>query len=94
VTSGWQNSDLIIVAARPGMGKTSFTLALARNASFDHRMPIAIFSLEMASQQLVNRLMSLEAEIEGTKMRNGKLTDDEWAKLHRVIENMAEVYLY
>lgn len=94
VTSGWQNSDLIIVAARPGMGKTSFTLALARNASFDHRMPIAIFSLEMASQQLVTRLMSLEAEIEGTKMRNGKLTDDEWAKLHRVIENMAEVPIY
>jgi replicative DNA helicase len=94
VTSGWQPSDLIIVAARPGMGKTSFTLALARNAAFDHNMPIAIFSLEMASQQLVTRLLSLEAEIEGTKMRNGRLDDGEWKTLHKAIERMSEVPIY
>ncbi len=94
LTSGWQSSDLIIVAARPGMGKTSFTLALARNAAFDHNMPIAIFSLEMASQQLVTRLMSLEAEIEGSKMRSGRLDQAEWAKMHTVIERMSEVPIY
>ncbi len=94
VTSGWQSSDLIIVAARPGMGKTSFTLALARNAAFDHNMPIAIFSLEMASQQLVNRLLSMESEIEGTKMRNGRLDEAEWARLHKSIERMSDVPIY
>jgi replicative DNA helicase len=94
VTSGWQPSDLIIVAARPGMGKTSFVLALARNAAFDHNMPIAIFSLEMASQQLVTRLLSMESEIEGTKMRNGRLEPQEWAKMHQTIERMSEVPIY
>lgn len=94
VTSGWQPSDLIILAARPGMGKTSFVLGLARNAAFDHNMPVAIFSLEMASQQLVTRLLSLEAEIEGTKMRNGRLEPQEWTKMHQVIERMADVPIY
>ncbi len=94
VTSGWQPSDLIIVAARPGMGKTSFVLALARNAAFDHNMPIAIFSLEMASQQLVTRLLSMESEIEGTKMRNGRLDPQEWTKMHQTIERMSEVPIY
>ena len=94
VTSGWQPSDLIIVAARPGMGKTSFVLALARNAAFDHNMPIAIFSLEMASQQLVTRLLSMESEIEGTKMRNGRLEPQEWTKMHQTIERMSEVPIY
>ena len=94
VTSGWQPSDLIIIAARPGMGKTSFVLSLARNAAFDHNMPIAIFSLEMASQQLVTRLLSLEAEIEGTKMRNGRLDEGEWKTLHKAIERMSDVPIY
>ena len=94
LTSGWQPSDLIIVAARPGMGKTAFTLAMARNAAFDHKMPIAIFSLEMASQQLVTRLLSLEAEIEGGKMRNGRLEPEEWSKLHQAIEKMSDVPIY
>ena len=94
VTSGWQPSDLIIVAARPGMGKTSFVLALARNAAFDHNMPIAIFSLEMASQQLVTRLLSMESEIEGKKMRNGRLDPQEWTKMHQTIERMSEVPIY
>lgn len=94
ITSGWQPSDLIIVAARPGMGKTSFVLALARNAAFDHNLPIAIFSLEMASQQLVTRLLSMESEIEGTKMRNGRLEPQEWTKMHQIIERMAEVPIY
>ncbi|RMG78363.1 MAG: replicative DNA helicase, partial [Bacteroidetes bacterium] len=71
LTSGLQPSDMIIVAARPGMGKTSFVLALARNAAMSFQKPVAFFSLEMSNVQLVQRLISLEAEISGSKMRNG-----------------------
>ncbi len=94
LTSGWQSSDLIIVAARPGMGKTSFTLALAKNAATDFNRPVALFSLEMSSVQLVQRLVSLEAEISGSKMRNGNLEDYEWQQLHTAIEKMSEVPIF
>ncbi len=94
LTSGWQGSDLIIVAARPGMGKTSFTLALAKNAAMDFQKPVALFSLEMSNVQLVQRLISLEAEIPGTKMRNGNLEDYEWQQLHSAIEKMSEVPIF
>ena len=63
VTSGWQKSDLIVVAARPGMGKTAFVLSMARNASVEFKKPIAFFSLEMSSIQLTNRLIAAETEI-------------------------------
>ena len=69
VTAGWQRSDLIIVAARPGMGKTAFVLSLARNAAIDFKRPVAFFSLEMSSVQLVNRLVSGEAEIPADKLK-------------------------
>ncbi|MFQ5446844.1 MAG: replicative DNA helicase [Saprospiraceae bacterium] len=94
ITSGWQPSDLIIVAARPGMGKTSFILALARNAAVDFQKPIAIFSLEMSSTQLVQRLISMESEISSQKLRTGKLEEYEWQQLHSTIERMSEVPLY
>ena len=94
LTSGWQPSDLIIVAARPGMGKTSFTLALARNAAVDFDKPIAVFSLEMSNVQLVQRLISMEAEISGSKLRNGQLEDYEWQQLQSAIEKMSEVPIY
>ncbi len=94
LTSGWQSSDLIIVAARPGMGKTSFTLALAKNAAMDFEKPVALFSLEMSNVQLVQRLISLEAEIPGSKMRNGNLEDYEWQQLHSAIEKMSEVPIF
>ncbi len=94
LTSGWQPSDLIIVAARPGMGKTSFTLALARNAAMDFNKGVAFFSLEMSNLQLVQRLISLEAEISGSKLRNGQLEDYEWQQLHSAIEKMSEVPIY
>lgn len=94
VTSGWQPSDLIIVAARPGMGKTAFTLSMARNAAVDFKKPVAIFSLEMASHQLVQRLISAEAEIEGSKLRNGKLEPHEWVQLQQAIEKLAEVPIF
>ena len=94
LTSGWQQSDLIIVAARPGMGKTSFTLALARNAAMDFGKGVALFSLEMSNVQLVQRLISMEAEISGSKMRSGQLEDYEWTQLNGVIEKMSEVPIF
>lgn len=81
MTSGWQNSDLIIIAARPGMGKTAFVVSAMRNAAVDFKRPVAIFSLEMASVQLVNRMISAEAELEGEKIRKGQLAEFEWQQL-------------
>jgi replicative DNA helicase len=81
ITSGWQKSDLVIIAARPGMGKTAFVVSAMRNAAVDFKIPVAIFSLEMASVQLVNRMISAEAELEGDKIRKGNLADHEWTQL-------------
>ena len=81
VTSGWQKADLVIVAARPGMGKTAFMLSALRNAAIDHSYPVAIFSLEMAALQLVNRLISAESELESEKLKKGNLADHEWEQL-------------
>lgn len=94
VTSGWQRSDLIIVAARPGMGKTAFVLSIARNAAIDFKKPIAIFSLEMSSVQLVNRLISGEAELESGKLRKGNLEEYEWKQLHSKIGKLAEAPIF
>ncbi|WP_243018446.1 MULTISPECIES: replicative DNA helicase [Candidatus Cardinium] len=81
ITSGWQKFDLIIIAARPGMGKTAFVLSALRNAAIDYKTPVAIFSLEMGALQLVNRLISAEAELAGEKIKQGKLMDHEWEQL-------------
>jgi replicative DNA helicase len=81
VTSGWQKSDLIILAARPGMGKTAFVVSALRNAAVDFNRSVAIFSLEMSSVQLVNRLISAEAELEGDKIKKGNLAEYEWQQL-------------
>ncbi|MBK8721040.1 MAG: replicative DNA helicase [Saprospiraceae bacterium] len=94
VTAGWQPSDLIIIAARPGMGKTSFVLSVAKNAAMDFQKPVALFSLEMASVQLVQRLVSMEAEISGHKLRTGQMEDYEWQQLHSSIEKMSDVPIY
>lgn len=94
LTSGWQSSDLIIVAARPGMGKTSFTLALARNAAMDFNKPVAFFSLEMSSIQLAQRLISMEAELTGSKLRDGRLDDDDWVALHSAVEKLGEAPIF
>ncbi|MFK7935778.1 MAG: replicative DNA helicase [Saprospiraceae bacterium] len=94
LTSGWQPSDLVILAARPGMGKTSFVLSLAKNAAMDFAKPMAIFSLEMSSVQLVQRLISMQAEIPGHKMRNGQLEDYEWQQLQTAIERMSDVPIF
>ena len=81
MTSGWQRSDLVIIAARPGMGKTAFVVSALRNAAVEFKHAVAIFSLEMASIQLVNRMISAEAELEGEKIKRGTLADHEWAQL-------------
>ena len=94
VTSGWQKSDLIIVAARPGMGKTAFVVSAMRNAAVDFNMPVAIFSLEMSAIQLVNRLISAEAELEGEKIRRGNLEEYEWAQLHHKISPLSKAPIF
>ena len=94
LTSGWQRSDLIILAARPGMGKTSFVLSLARNAAVEFSKPIAVFSLEMSSLQLATRIISMEAEISGAKMRNGQLEEYEMQQLQTAIEKVSEAPIF
>jgi replicative DNA helicase len=81
LTSGWQPSDLIIIAARPAMGKTAFVLSMARNMAIDYNMPVALFSLEMASVQLITRLISSETGLSSEKLRTGKLEKHEWEQL-------------
>ena len=94
LTSGWQPSDLIILAARPGMGKTSFVLSIAKNAAVLFNKPVALFSLEMSALQLVQRIVSMEAEISGSKMRNGQLEEYEWQQLYTAIERLSETPIY
>jgi len=94
ITSGWQKSDLIIIASRPGMGKTAFSLTMARNAAIDFKKPVAVFSLEMSSVQLVTRLMSSETEIPQEKLRKGSMEDHEWAQLNARITSLIDAPLY
>ncbi|MBE2246035.1 MAG: replicative DNA helicase [Candidatus Competibacteraceae bacterium] len=93
-TSGWQPSNLIVVAARPGMGKTAFALSLARNAAIDFKKPVAIFSLEMDAIELVNRLISSEATIDSSKIKSGQLTNEEWDLLHANLSKLAEAPIF
>jgi replicative DNA helicase len=94
ITSGWQASDLVIIAGRPAMGKTSFALSMAKNIAADMREPMAFFSLEMSNVQLVNRLISNACEIQGSKILNGQLQRDEWERLDKRINNLLGAPLY
>ena len=94
MTSGWQNSDLIIIAARPAMGKTAFVLSMAKNIAVDFNIPVAIFSLEMSNVQLVNRLIMNVCEVEGSKIRNGRLSKAEWEKLENNISVLQNAPIY
>lgn len=94
VTSGWQNSDLIIIAARPAMGKTAFVLSMARNMAVDHKIPVAMFSLEMSNVQLVNRLIVNVCEIPGEKIKSGQLAPYEWEQLDTKITELVDAPLY
>lgn len=94
ITNGWQPSDLIIIAARPAMGKTAFILSCVRNAAVDHGKACAVFSLEMSNVQLVNRLICAEAELESEKIRRGNLSDHEWVQLHTRIKKLTEAPIF
>ncbi len=94
ITSGWQPSDLVIIAGRPAMGKTSFALSMAKNIAADFKIPMAFFSLEMSNVQLVNRLISNCCEIQGSKILNGQLQPDEWDRLDKRVNNLLGAPLY
>jgi replicative DNA helicase len=94
VTSGWQRSDMIVIAARPGMGKTAFVLSMARNMAVEFEIPVAIFSLEMSSAQLVQRLIASESEISADKLRKGNLEDHEFHQLHQRISRLSNAPLF
>ena len=94
VTSGWQKSDLVIIAARPGMGKTAFVVSAMRNAAVDFNKAVAIFSLEMSSVQLVNRMISGEAELESEKLKRGDLRDYEWQQLVHKTTKLSEAPIF
>ena len=94
LTSGWQKSELVIIAARPSMGKTAFALSMARNMAIDHGKKVAIFSCEMSSIQLVNRLIIAETDIAGDKIRNGRLTEEEWKQLDTRIKKLVQAPIY
>ncbi len=94
MTSGWQNSDLIIIAARPAMGKTAFVVSMARYMAVDQGIPVALFNLEMSSVQLVKRFLSNVCEIDGQKIKSGRLDDVEWARLNNRMAGLEAAPLY
>lgn len=94
VTSGFQPSDMVVLAARPGMGKTAFVLSLARNTAVEFNHPVAVFSLEMSSLQLVNRLIASETELPAEKLKKGQLQDHEWQQLHAKIGKLADAPIF
>jgi replicative DNA helicase len=93
-TSGLQKSDLIILAARPSMGKTALALNIAENVALINRAPVAIFSLEMGKEQLVQRLLCSRAEIDSSRVRTGQLRDDDWAKLGSAMGELGEAPIF
>ncbi|MGQ9863038.1 MAG: replicative DNA helicase [Bacteroidia bacterium] len=93
LTAGWQKSDLIIIAARPSMGKTAFVLNLARHAAFQN-FPVAFFSLEMSASQLMLRFISLETEISSEKLRNGRLSEETWLMLPKKLEKLSQAPIF
>ncbi len=94
VTGGFQKSDMIVLAARPGMGKTAFVLSMARNAAVDYKKGVAVFSLEMSSLQLVNRLIASETEIAGEKLKKGNLEPWEWEQLNARIGKLTNAPIF
>ncbi len=94
LTSGWQPSDLIIIAARPGMGKTALTLSMARNIAVNDNIPVAFFSLEMSSVQLITRLISAETGLSSAKLRTGNLEPHEWEQLNVKIKSLEKAPLF
>ncbi len=93
-TAGFHGSELILIAARPAMGKTAFALNIATNAAVRNNVPVAVFSLEMSKEQLVNRILCSEAMVDSNKVRTGKLEEDDWAKLAESIGPLSESKVY
>ena len=94
ITSGWQNSDLVIIAARPAMGKTAFVLSMAKNMAVNFKSPVALFSLEMSNVQLVNRLITNVCELPGDKIKSGRLEAYEWEQLDHKINELYDAPIY
>jgi replicative DNA helicase len=94
LTSGWQPSDLVILAARPGMGKTAFVMSMAKNMAIDFDQPVAIFSLEMSSVQLITRMISSETGISSGKLRKGDLEPHEWEQLNVKVKNLTKAPIF
>jgi replicative DNA helicase len=94
ITGGWQKNDMIVIAARPSMGKTAFVLSMARNAAVTFNKPVAFFSLEMSSVQLVNRLISAESGIPGDRIMRGQLEEYEYSQIHSKIKELTEAPLF
>jgi replicative DNA helicase len=94
LTGGFQGSDLIVVAARPAMGKSSLALSIARNAAVESRVPVAFFTLEMSPQQMMLRLVSAEAEVDALSLRTGRASDADWKRIGGAIERMQGVPLF
>ena len=93
-TAGLHNSDLILVAARPAMGKSAFALNIASNAAINAKVPVAIFNLEMSKSQLVNRMLCSEAMVDSNKIRTGKIEEDDWGKLATALGPLSEAPIY
>lgn len=94
LTSGWQPSDLIIIAARPGMGKTAFVISMAKNMAIDFGHPVALFSLEMSSVQLITRMISSETGLTSEKLRKGNLEAHEWEQLNVKVKKLSDAPIY
>ena len=94
LTLGWQKSDLIIIAARPAMGKTAFVLSMAKNMAVDNNIPVAVFSLEMSSVQLVNRIISSTAEIPSSVLKTGRLSTEQWNSLYDKLRSLENAPMY
>ncbi len=94
ITTGLNRSDLIIVGARPGMGKTSFALNIARNVAMQQKRTVAVFNLEMSREQMVNRLLSSEARVSSKKLRTGNLTPDEWTRMASAAGQLGQAPIY
>ncbi len=94
ITAGWQRSDLIIVAARPAMGKTSFTLNMCTHAAIERKIPTAFFSLEMSNEQLAIRMLCSEGRIDQGNLRRGRLTEQEWSRLISATKTLSESQIF
>ena len=93
-TAGLHGSDLILLAARPAMGKTAFALNIAANAAIKSKVPVAIFNLEMSSEQLVNRILCIESMVDSNKIRTGKLEEEDWVKLAETVGPLSEAQIF